>query len=124
MSQTSAPQDDQYTIIFNALQSSYGLKPSSATDLMMSFLDGVRSNTNELKQLLERRDLEQLRKVAHAFKSLCLSYQAKECASFCEQLETAIKSADWHEIETRNLALNENVEKLLDDFGKHAQVIG
>lgn len=81
--------------------------------LLELFQHSAPENLSQLRQSLDKRDLEDVMKRAHGFKGVCGTICATACEIVLKRLEKEAKSNDYDKVEASITELNENLQGLL-----------
>lgn len=81
-----------------------------ALDLIQRAVGYFRNDLNDAEQALQEKDFDRLGKIAHKLKGTAGTLSAEPLRKTCEQLEQAVRSAEWPEISTGMQRMREQMQ--------------
>ena len=81
-----------------------------ALDLIQRAVGYFRNDLNDAEQALQEKDFDRLGKIAHKLKGTTGTLSAEPLRKTCEQLEQAVRSAEWPEISTGMQRMREQMQ--------------
>ncbi|WP_423897882.1 Hpt domain-containing protein [Candidatus Pelagadaptatus aseana] len=82
--------------------------------ILEEFANSATPYMTELDAAIARKSAEGVKSLAHKLKSSSRTVGAQALGDLCEALENSAPNADWHGINTQELALKSELERVLD----------
>jgi PAS domain S-box-containing protein len=89
-----------------------------ALDLIQRAMGYFRNDLNDAEQALQEKDFDRLGKIAHKLKGTAGTLSAEPLRRTCEQLEQAVRSAEWPEISTAVQRMREQIHAFWNEAEK------
>ncbi len=107
----AGPSTDD-VIDMQVLIRSTGDKPGLHCQLLISYLDALAKDIDNIQQAFAWKNSEQVAEHAHKLKSSSSSLGANFLASICQQLEMAAGAGDWDALESLMPRLHRNADRV------------